>query len=78
MSSVKAIAQNFYCYKYDKKKAIGLLEQSGWHMGKDGYRYKDNSKLSLQLATTAGNKVRETVEIYLQGQWKEIGVEIII
>jgi peptide/nickel transport system substrate-binding protein len=66
-------------FEYDKKKAENLLDQAGWKVNKiDGYRYKKSEKLSFQLMTTAGNKIRETVEVYLQNQWKDIGIEIII
>ncbi|PWU17210.1 MAG: ABC transporter substrate-binding protein, partial [Bdellovibrio sp.] len=44
----------------------------------DGYRHKNGQRLSLPFTTTAGDKVRETVETFLQNQWKEIGVEVII
>ncbi len=66
-------------YPFDKKEAGRLLQESGWSLNeKDGYRYKDGQKLSLQLMTTAGNKNREQVQTMLQGQWKSVGVEIII
>jgi peptide/nickel transport system substrate-binding protein len=63
-------------YNYDKKKSGQLLDEAGWKLGPDGYRYKEGQKLSLQLITTAGNKVRETVQTFLQSQWKSVGVEI--
>ena len=47
-------------------------------MGPDGYRYKEGQKLSLQLITTAGNKVRETVQTFLQSQWKSVGIEVVL
>ena len=65
-------------YPYSRRKANKLLEKAGWKIGKGGYRYKEGKRLSLQLMTTAGNKVRELVESYLQQQWKKLGVEIII
>lgn len=65
-------------YRYSKRQASKILEDSGWKEGKDGYRYKDGKKLSLNFKTTAGNKVREAVQVYLQNQWKQVGVEIII
>ena len=36
----------------------------------------DGKTLSLELATTAGNRSRELVEQVLQSQWKQIGVGI--
>jgi peptide/nickel transport system substrate-binding protein len=65
-------------YKYSKRQAGKLLDEAGWKMGPDGYRYKDGKKLSLVFQTTAGNKTRELVQVYLQNQWKQSGIEILI
>jgi peptide/nickel transport system substrate-binding protein len=65
-------------YPYSRREAAKLLDEAGWKMEKDGFRYKDGKKLSMQFMTTAGNKTRETVQTMLQGQWKAIGVETII
>lgn len=66
-------------YNYNKKEAAKLLDEAGWKLNeKDGFRYKDGKKLSFQFMTTAGNKTRETVQTYLQSQWKAAGIEIII
>jgi peptide/nickel transport system substrate-binding protein len=66
-------------YNYNRKEAARLLDEAGWKLNeKDGFRYKDGKKLSLQFMTTAGNKTRETVQTYLQSQWKASGIEIVI
>jgi peptide/nickel transport system substrate-binding protein len=65
-------------YRYSKREAGKLLDEAGWKMGADGYRTKDGKRLSLVLGTTAGNKTRETVQVYLQNQWKQAGVEVLI
>lgn len=65
-------------YDFSKRKAAKLLDEAGWKLEKDGYRYKDGKKLSLTLMTTAGNKTRETVQTFLQEQWKQVGIEILI
>lgn len=64
-------------YAYSKRGASKLLDDAGWKMGKDGYRYKDGKKLSLGFGTTAGNKTRELVQSYLQNQWKQVGIEVL-
>lgn len=64
-------------YKFSKRTAAKLLEEAGWKEGPDGYRYKDGKKLSLVFMTTAGNKTREAVQVYLQSQWKAVGIEIV-
>lgn len=65
-------------YRYSKREAQKLLDEAGWKVGADGYRAKDGKKLSLTFMTTAGNKTRELVQTYLQEQWKQVGVEIVI
>lgn len=65
-------------YPHSRREAGRLLEDAGWKLDKDGFRYKDGKKLSLQFMTTAGNKTRETVQTYLQGQWKDAGIEVVI
>ena len=65
-------------YPHSKRKARKLLEEAGWKLGEDGFRYKDGQKLTFQLMTTAGNKNREIVQAYLQEEWKKVGVEITI
>ena len=63
-------------YRYSRREAQKLLEEAGWKIGADGFRYKDGKKLSLEINTTAGDKTRETVESYLQEQWKQIGIDV--
>lgn len=63
-------------YKFSKRTAAKMLDEAGWKEGPDGYRYKDGKKLSLVFMTTAGNKTREAVQVYLQSQWKAVGIEI--
>lgn len=63
-------------YNYDPAKAATLLEASGWKMGAEGYRTKNGERLSFQIMTTAGNKTRELVQIFLQNEWKKIGIEL--
>lgn len=65
-------------YKFDKKEAARLLDEAGWKLGPTGIRTKDGQKLSVTFMTTAGNKVRENVQVYLQNQWKALGIEVII
>lgn len=65
-------------YPYSLKKAGEILDAKGWKMGKDGYRYKDNVKMSMEFSTTAGNKVRETIQAFIQDQLKKLGVETVI
>jgi peptide/nickel transport system substrate-binding protein len=65
-------------YPYSKREAGKLLDEAGWKMGADGFRMKDGKKLSLVFMTTAGNKVRELVQVYLQNQYKQLGIELVV
>lgn len=63
-------------YKYSPREAEKLLDEAGWKMGSDGIRVKDGKKLSFTLMTTAGNKTRELVQVYLQNKWKQVGIDV--
>ncbi|MBN8538292.1 MAG: peptide ABC transporter substrate-binding protein [Deltaproteobacteria bacterium] len=63
-------------YESDKRKAKKLLDEAGWKLGADNYRYKNGQKLSFTLVTSAGLKANETIQAMLQSQWKQIGVDL--
>lgn len=66
-------------YNYSRREASRLLDEAGWKLdSKDNYRYKDGKKLSFTFQTTAGDKTRETVQTFLQNQWKAVGIEVVI
>jgi peptide/nickel transport system substrate-binding protein len=65
-------------YPYSKREAGKLLDEAGWKMSPSGVRMKNGKKLSLVFMTTAGNKVRELVQVYLQNQYKQLGIELVI
>ncbi len=67
-------------YAFDPEKASTLLEQAGWILKEDGFRYhKDtNKRLRIVLQTTAGNKSREIIEQVIQSDWNRLGVETVI
>ncbi len=63
-------------YRYSRRQAQKLLDEAGWKPGPDGIRVKDGKRLSLTFMTTAGNKSRELVQVYLQEQWKQAGIDV--
>ena len=63
-------------YDYSLKKANSYLDKAGWKMGADGVREKNGKKLVFNFMTTAGNKVRENIQVYLKEEWKKIGVDV--
>ncbi len=65
--------------KYDPAGAKKLLAEAGWKPGADGICRNDKGdRLAFEIATTAGNKLRELVEAVLQSQWKASCVDIAI
>ncbi|HEU5432823.1 MAG TPA: peptide ABC transporter substrate-binding protein [Thermomicrobiales bacterium] len=62
--------------KFDIEHAKQVLDAAGWKPGADGVREKDGVKLSFTTSTTAGNKVREQAQQYLQQTWKEAGIDM--
>ena len=66
-------------YPYDPARARALLQEAGFTPGSDGImRNAAGQRLSLELNTTAGNRVREQVEQIIQQNLKDIGIEITI
>ena len=66
-------------YPYDPRKAKALLAEAGWTPGSDGIcRNAAGEMLSIELSTTAGNRLRELQEQVLQSQWKAACVQITI
>ncbi len=64
--------------EYNPEKAKALLEEAGWKAGADGIREKDGLRLSLEIATTTGNQLREQTEQVLVEMLKQVGVELVI
>jgi peptide/nickel transport system substrate-binding protein len=66
-------------YDYDVAKARAMLAEAGWTPGSDGIcRNVAGERLSLQLTSTAGNRLRELIELVLQSQWKAACIEVTI
>lgn len=63
-------------YPFDKAKAEKMLDDAGWTKGSDGIRAKNGVKLSFELNTNSGNKVREKLITIMQQQWHDIGVDV--
>ena len=63
-------------HEYNPEKAKARLEEAGWKIGAGGIREKNGVKLSFTNSTTAGNKVREQAQAFLQQTWRAIGVDM--
>lgn len=63
-------------YKYDPDKAMKLLDEAGWKVGKDGIREKDGKKLEFVWSTHTDSKYVETMIPMLKSDWEKIGVKV--
>ncbi|WP_420562412.1 ABC transporter substrate-binding protein [Thalassobaculum sp.] len=61
-------------FGYDPEKAAALLDEAGWTMGDDGFRYKDGKKLEL-VAYSFTNIWRQITEA-VQGDLRKVGVDL--
>lgn len=64
--------------EFSVEKANALLDEAGWVVGADGIREKDGVRMSLKIATTTGNQLREQTEQVLAEMLKAVGIELVI
>lgn len=59
--------------RYDPERARALLDEAGWKVGEDGFRYKDGQKLAP--ATIIPAAIMTEMGQAVQGALREIGVD---
>lgn len=64
-------------YEYNPEKANQLLDEAGWEMGPDGYRYKDGEKFVIYFAASSPNEVNDAIIPYATENYKELGIEFV-
>jgi peptide/nickel transport system substrate-binding protein len=67
----------FNKYEYSPEKAGALLDEAGWTLGSDGWRYKDGRKLTVHYTGIAENANDAMKTAMLVEDCKLIGVELI-
>ena len=65
-------------YAYNPEKAGQLLDEAGWLMGNDGYRYKDGKRLVISYTGVADNLHDGMLTAMMVEDLKKIGVECTI
>lgn len=62
--------------RYDPEKAKQLLEDAGWKIQQDGYRYKDGKKMMVTIYYNSNNAQERTISEYMQSDMKTVGVDL--
>lgn len=69
--------ENVVKYPYSPDQARTLLRQAGFTPGADGFlRNAAGHRLTLELNTTAGNRVREQIAQIIQKNLRDVGIEL--
>ena len=64
-------------YSFDQAAARKLLDEAGFATLKNGIRHNAaGERLSIEITTTAGNRVRELVAQVIQSQLKQVGIDL--
>ncbi|CCQ96576.1 Extracellular solute-binding protein family 5 [[Clostridium] ultunense Esp] len=65
-------------YNYDPEKAKQLLDEAGWKVGDDGFRYKDGQKFTITFTATTPNPVNEALVPIMKENYKELGIDLVV
>lgn len=57
---------------HDPERAAALLDEAGWELADDGYRYKDGQRLTLVRLLQA----ESAGEVLIQDQLKQVGIDL--
>lgn len=71
-----AYTANVEQYKFNINKAKGLLEDAGWKLNKDGFRYRNGEKFTINFMTYTGSSYVKTLIIWLKANYKALGIEV--
>lgn len=63
-------------YPFDPAAARALLRRAGWRPAKDGYRYRNGHRLTVEISTVSGVQNREAFEVVYQQEMRAIGIDL--
>jgi len=65
-------------YAYNYEKASELLDESGWKMASDGYRYKMGKKFTIHWMTYTNSEYVDALVPVLKSDYRTLGIEVIV
>lgn len=63
-------------YTFDMDKAAQLMDEAGWKMESDGFRYKDGEKFHVKWLVYTDSSWPGTLSGMAADTWKQLGVEL--
>ncbi len=63
-------------YDFNMEKAGQLMDEAGWTMGTDGFRYKDGEKFHVSWLVYTDSSWPTTLSSMAADTWKQLGVEL--
>ncbi len=63
-------------YDFDMNKAAALMDEAGWTMNSDGFRYKDGKKLTVGWLVYSDSPWPGILSSMAADTWKQLGVEL--
>ena len=73
---IKVCSTSTELNEFNEDKANQILDEAGWEMADDGYRYKDGQKLSIRFMIAEGSSSLETLIPMIEKTYKDIGVDL--
>ena len=71
-----SLDEKMITYNFNPEKASQLLDEAGWKMEKDGYRYKDGQKMIINWASIKDLDLVNILMPILIENWKQLGVDV--
>ena len=65
-------------YAFDLDKAAALMDEAGWKLGTDGYRYKNGEKFTVSWLVYEDSPWPGVLSSMAYDTWKQLGVDLII
>jgi len=65
-------------YPYNPRLAAQLLDDAGWHLRSDGFRYRHGVRLKLEMVGFTGSTTTAEAEQWIKAEWREVGVDVAV